>query len=121
MKTLFSVIAIILCCISFSLAWSDEITLTWRDNSTNEDGYKIYRKLGKTGVFSEIGQVPMDTTTYVDTTPDSSVYCYEVRAFNEAGISFATNPDCGPQINGDPTKLTITTTTTTTTTTTITP
>ncbi len=49
------------------------LTLTWEEYSGNEDGFKIERRLGNTGAFTEIGQVGVDTTSFVDTTSDDKV------------------------------------------------
>ena len=97
------------------------LTLTWEDNSGNEDGFKIERRLGNTGAFTEIGQVGVDTTSFVDTTSDDKVYCYQVRATNLAGDSDPSNIACGPKPAAPGVlKITTKTTTTTTTTTTVT-
>lgn len=70
-------------------------TLSWQDNSNNEDGFKIERALGQTGTFAEVGQVAIDVITFVDTTPDNQLYCYRVRAFNAAGDSSYSTVACG--------------------------
>ena len=68
---------------------STQVNLTWLDNSTNEDGFKIERKTG-TGAFSVIATLPTHTGTgsmsYSDTTAAASTtYTYQVRSFNAAG------------------------------------
>jgi uncharacterized delta-60 repeat protein len=62
---------------------TSQIDLTWTDNSSNEDGFKIERKTGDFGTYAEIATVPADTTTYSDTglTADTKYY-YRVRAYN---------------------------------------
>ena len=45
----------------------DQLDLTWKDNSTNETGYKIERKTDS-GVFAEIGSTATDITTFSDKT-----------------------------------------------------
>jgi len=59
--------------------------LNWTDLSDNEDGFKIERRLGQTGTFTEVGQVGENIATFTDTTPDNQIYCYQVKAFNVAG------------------------------------
>ena len=76
-------------------AYSAVFNLSWTDNSNNEDGFKIERRVGQTGTFSEIGSVNTDVTNFYDTTPDNQEYCYQVRAFNLAGASAYTNTSCG--------------------------
>jgi hypothetical protein len=57
------------------------IRLSWIDNSTNEDGFRIVR--GGVG----IGTVGPNVTTYLDTTWNPAVLnCYQVVAFNNAGV-----------------------------------
>jgi len=99
-----------------SNCFAGTLTLQWKDNSINEDGFKIERRLGTAGAFAEIGQTLADVTTFNDTTPDDQIYCYQVHSFNLAGDSGPSNIACGPKPK-DPDALTVTTTTTTTTTT----
>ncbi|WP_298272308.1 fibronectin type III domain-containing protein [Geobacter sp.] len=59
------------------------IQLTWTDNSGNEDGFKIERKLGDDGVWSQINTVGAGVTTYNDTgLVANNYYYYRVRAYN---------------------------------------
>jgi len=104
------------------------LTLTWTDNSNNEDGFNIERKLGQTGNFGQIGRVSTDVTTYIDVTvPDDQLYCYRVNAYDSGGVSPWSVEGCGRDTVSDilimPGEVTVTqtTTTTTTTTTTVTP
>jgi len=61
------------------------ISLSWVDNSTNEDGFRIERKLGATGTFAQIGTVGAGVTTYSDSgLTSNSYYYYRVRAYNAA-------------------------------------
>ena len=89
------------------------MNLTWEDNSGNEDGFKIERRLGNTGAFTKIGQVGVGKTSFADTTPDGKVYCYQVRATNLGGDSDPSNIACGP-IPAVPSGLKITVTITVT-------
>lgn len=70
---------------------STEIKLSWTDNSDNEDGFKLERKvLG--GSFTEIKTLAANSTIYTDTglTPNTTYY-YRVRAYNTAGDSDYSN------------------------------
>jgi hypothetical protein len=70
--------------------------LTWVDNATNEDGSIIERRAGASGTFTELARVGPGVTLYNDAaTLDGTGYCYQVRAFNAAGISPPSNPACG--------------------------
>jgi len=71
------------------------MTLNWTDNSNNEDGFKIERKTGQTGTFTNLTTTAADVTTYVDTVPDSQTYCYRLLGFNAAGNSPYSNEACG--------------------------
>ncbi|MDH5506081.1 MAG: fibronectin type III domain-containing protein [Anaerolineae bacterium] len=60
------------------------VTLTWKDNASNESGFRIYRD-GKL-----IGTVGANTTKFTD--PDAPAglgYNYSVKAYNNAGESSA--------------------------------
>lgn len=72
-----------------------QINLSWTDNSSDEDGFKIERKTGTGGTFSEIAQVNSNVTSYNNTgLQGGTQYCYRVRAFNTAGNSGYTNESC---------------------------
>ena len=70
------------------------INLSWTDNSTNEDGFKIERKNGVAD-FSLIATLGVDKTAYKDSllTPNTT-YIYRVYSYNSAGRSITyTNLD----------------------------
>lgn len=70
---------------------SPSITLTWVDNATGEDGYKVERKV-EGGSFEEIADLPADTTTYTDTALEFlTTYTYRVKAYNNIAESFYSN------------------------------
>jgi hypothetical protein len=72
-----------------------ENQLAWVDNSNNEDGFRLERKLGPTGNYAALTTVGTNTETYADTAVNSGVtYCYRVKAFNAAGESGYTNEVC---------------------------
>ncbi len=83
------------------MAWPTEVgaaqlTLTWTDNSDNEDGFYIERKTGTGGAYARIGQVGANVTTYVDSSglASTTTYCYQVQAFNTFGNSTYSNEAC---------------------------
>lgn len=63
------------------------IDLSWTDNSSNEDGFRIERRLSG-GTYSEIDTVAANTTSYSDTAlTDGTTYEYHITAFNSSGSS----------------------------------
>lgn len=58
------------------------ITLTWTDNAGGEDGFKIERKAGSSGTWTQIATVGANVTTYNDDDFPYSPYYYRVRAYN---------------------------------------
>jgi transcriptional regulator CtsR len=71
---------------------ASQINLSWQDNSTNEQGFKIERKTGVGGTWSEIATVGSNTTTYQSTgLTANTTYYYRVRAYNGTGDSSYSN------------------------------
>jgi hypothetical protein len=76
-------------------ALAAQLTLTWTDNSSNEDGLTIERRTGTTGAFTQIATVGSNVTSYIDAgLTDGTTYCYRVTAFNAAGYSPYSNEGC---------------------------
>lgn len=71
---------------------STEIKLNWKDNSSNENGFKIERMTG-TGVFEVIDDaVPADETAYTDNSVTAGVsYIYRICSYNVLGDSAYSN------------------------------
>jgi glucose/arabinose dehydrogenase len=64
-----------------------EVELTWQDNSNNEDGFIIERKI-ESGSFQEIAILNKNVTAYLDwDLLDSTLYTYRVRAFHISSVS----------------------------------
>ncbi len=69
-------------------ASTTQINLSWTDNSNNETGFKIERKTGAGGTYSQITTVGANVTSYSNTgLSNGTVYYYRVRAYNGAGDS----------------------------------
>lgn len=68
-------------------------TVTWVDNSNNEEGFRVERMVKKCtapDAFTEVGFVAKNIVIYLDsTTQIGNEYCYRVRAWN---LKFATDP-----------------------------
>ena len=78
-----------------SLTMGAQLTLTWNDSAGNESGYRVERKIGSGGSYSEIAVLGANTTGYTDPNlAASTTYCYRVRAFNAAGVSGYSNEAC---------------------------
>ncbi|MBI3008434.1 MAG: fibronectin type III domain-containing protein, partial [Candidatus Omnitrophica bacterium] len=78
--------------LSASAALASQIDLSWTDNSSNETGFRIERKTGASGTYSEIATPTANTTTYNDTgLSESTTYYYRVRAYNASGNSSYSN------------------------------
>jgi hypothetical protein len=80
---------------SFTVVAPTQLTLTWQDNSTNEDSFGVERKTGTNGTYARIALVAANMTSYVDTNvTHGATYCYRVDAINTAGTSAYTNDAC---------------------------
>src|SRR3989338_2584496 len=76
---------------------SGQINLTWADNSSNETGFKIERKTGTNGTYTQIKTVSANVTSYSDTgLTEGTTYYYRVSATNSAGDSAYTTSDSIP-------------------------
>ncbi len=75
---------------------STQINLSWLDDSSDEDGFRIERAPdigGFPGAWMQIATVGTNVTTYSDTgLPAHTKYWYRVRAYNGAGDSDYSNP-----------------------------
>jgi len=73
-----------------------QLTLSWTDNSTSEDGFNIERSPGSGTAFTQIVAVGANVTSYTDGgLLDATTYCYRLQAFNAAGGSGYSNEQCG--------------------------
>ncbi len=81
---------------NLSVVATNTMILTWDNNNTSEQGYKIERKEGETGTFAEVGSTLADITTYTDTAvTEATQYFYRVRAY--LGTTYS---DYSQTING---------------------
>ncbi|HEX7863230.1 MAG TPA: chitobiase/beta-hexosaminidase C-terminal domain-containing protein [Verrucomicrobiae bacterium] len=73
------------------------VALSWRDNSTDETGFRIYRR-SNGGSFVLAGTAPANATTFLDTTaPSATTNIFAVAAFNDVGES-----DWSPEVTVAP-------------------
>ncbi len=70
-----------------TVASTTQINLSWTDNSTNETGFKIERKIGS-GTYAVVGTTATDVSTFNDTgLAPSTTYTYRVYSYNAGGNS----------------------------------
>ncbi len=70
---------------------SAQINLAWQDNSSTEDGFKLYRSTDGVS-FSRIVTLGANVTTYSNTgRPASTTYYYRVLAYNASGATSYSN------------------------------
>jgi endoglucanase len=67
---------------------SNQITVTWTDNATNETGFKLERSANGTTGWTQIATPAANATSYVNTgLAASTTYHYRLRATNAVGDS----------------------------------
>jgi len=68
------------------------IDLNWTDNSSGETGFKIERKTGIGGTYTQIDTVEADVTSYSNTGLSAgTIYYFRVMAYNSTGNSSYSN------------------------------
>lgn len=64
------------------------INLIWKDNSTREKGFILYRSASETGSYAEISTNEANETSCIDNSLQPGIsYFYKLRAFNDDGYS----------------------------------
>jgi hypothetical protein len=72
-----------------------KVSLTWKDNATNETGFVILRSADSGVTWTQVGTAPPKSgtggsVTYVDTSvPAGATYQYKVGAVNVAGTTYS--------------------------------
>jgi len=80
-----------------------QINLVWKDNTVNETGFKMERKIGATGTYAEIATIPLNVTSFSDNGMIAGpLYCYRLRAVNASNVSCYSNEGCATLISGPP-------------------
>jgi hypothetical protein len=78
---------------------SAQLSLMWQNNSTNENGFQIERKIEPNGTYVQIASAAANTTSYLDTNlANGTTYCYRIRAFNASQTSSYTKPTCATTV-----------------------
>jgi PKD repeat protein len=68
----------------------DSVTLTWRDNSGNEQGFRIERAPSGSSTFAVVGSAGANVTSYSEIVARGN-YSYRVRAYNQTAVSGYSN------------------------------
>lgn len=64
------------------------ISLAWTDNSDNEDGFEIERRLANGGNWAFVGAVGQDQVTFTSTgLVPTTLYQFRVRGYNSDGVN----------------------------------
>ena len=64
------------------LAAGGSVTLSWQDNSNNEQGFEIRRASSPATTFTKVGSVAANTIHFVQAGVRIGTYVYRVRAYN---------------------------------------
>lgn len=79
------------------------VTVTWSDNSGNETGFRVERRLASSQTWQSLGNAGANATSFGDTTASAgTAYVYRVIAFNASGDGSPSNeasvttPTLGP-------------------------
>jgi hypothetical protein len=73
-------------------AGATSVSFTWKDNATNESGFKVERVVKGGAAWTQIASVGANITTYTDNTVQpSTTYYYRIKACNAGGTSAASN------------------------------
>ena len=82
-----------------------QINLTWNDNSSNEDGFRIERKTGVRGTWSQVDTVAANTTAYSNTGLSELTHYYYRVCAHKTGVSSPSNEDDAITPMGAPSSL----------------
>ena len=78
------------------LTATGSVRITWTDNSTNEDGFRVERAAGDAGPWTTLVTTSPGITSAQDwnSVPNQERVCYRVTAFNKYGDASPSNTDC---------------------------
>jgi len=82
---------------------SQQIQLTWKDNSSNEAGFEVWRVREGEERFALVKKVPANTAAYTDAgLQPQTTYTYVVRAYTASGTRSAnSNPASATTLSGE--------------------
>jgi probable HAF family extracellular repeat protein len=91
--------------LAFAVNAAGGVDLTWTDNSSNETGFALWRRLNA-GEWSQIGVAGLDQPRFTDNGLDpNAAYSYRVHAVNAGGVSAGSNEVTRTGLLGAPTGL----------------
>jgi hypothetical protein len=71
---------------------SSQVNLTWKDNSRNENGFRLERRLGTAGTWSLVVNTAANAVSYSNTgLTAGTTYNFRIRSYNGAGVSSWSN------------------------------
>jgi hypothetical protein len=85
---------------------SSSASISWADNSSNEDGFRIESANAIGGPWTQVATAPANATTISQAVVAEHVACFHVIAFNATGPSSPSAADCATS-PAAPTKLTL--------------
>ena len=62
------------------------VVLNWNDQDWNEEGFTVERQIGD-GDWSNLANLPANSTTYVDESVQDTLYAYRVKAYRGGDAS----------------------------------
>ena len=79
---------------------SSSLQVNFKDNATNETGFKVERKTGTGGAWGQVATFGILANAgnwyWINTgLASSTTYCYRIRAYNSVGDSAYSNESCG--------------------------
>jgi hypothetical protein len=111
MKKFLLALALVFFTAGIGEAASISLSLNWKDNSNNENGFGIEQSsTPEFTVFNQIGTTQQDVATFnTGVVAPNTQYCYRVYAFNQVGNSGYSNVACvtTPSLPSTPTDLII--------------
>lgn len=89
-----------------AVPWGSGMKVLWKDNSPNEEGFHIERAPVAAGPWVQSVDAPANATLTYAFAPVEQQTCFRVIAFNGAGTSQPSTPDCATLPAG-PTNLAV--------------
>ena len=97
MRSIIAAIVLMIVAPTMAIAMELRAILLWQDNSSNEGGFLIERRIGSqvTAPFLEYARVGPEINNYgITLTRLNERQCFRVRSYNAAAISEPTNIRC---------------------------